>query len=146
MSPDAKLVAMGNDKGTIAACNLENGKVYGSVRVCFQEVGSISFSPDGEHIVSGFQDRIVRIWNIKLIENGHRVQGVQDGSTVRNFSLSGDGQRVLVLTVDPTISMWNALTGNKIAQFRPAEDREYVLSLRLAIESSFFYHSRMSHV
>lgn len=92
---------------------MENGKIFGVLHAGRRKIDSISFSPDGNSIVSGSTDGFVRIWKTMLVENTNQAQGDRGGEAVHSFAMSGNGERVLVQTVDRKISVWNALDGRK---------------------------------
>ena len=70
-------------------------------------VRSVSFSPDGKHIVSGSYDSTVRIWDAALGQAiGEPLRGHTD--SVRSVSFSPDGKRIVSGSVDDTIRIWDA--------------------------------------
>ncbi|KIM25798.1 hypothetical protein M408DRAFT_73853, partial [Serendipita vermifera MAFF 305830] len=77
-------------------------------------VNSVSFSRDGRHIVSGSNDRTIRVWDA---ETGATVTGPLEGHTgsVNSVSFSPDGRRIVSGSWDKTIFVWDAETGETLA-------------------------------
>jgi len=89
------------------SCEMVISNVGGSVR-------SVAFSPDGHHIVSGSDDRTIRLWNATT---GETVAGLFTGHTdsVNSVAFSPDGHHIVSGSDDQTIRVWNATTGAKVA-------------------------------
>src|ERR1700755_3646494 len=75
---------------------------------------SIAFSRDGQHIVSGSEDRTIRVWNAMT---GETAAGPFTGHTdwIRSVAFSPDGQHIVSGSFDRTIRVWNATTGETAA-------------------------------
>ncbi len=73
-------------------------------------VESVAFSPDGQHIVSGSDDRTIRVWNAKT---GETVAGPFSGhsNSVLSVAFSPDRQHIVSGSADQAICLWSALTG-----------------------------------
>src|SRR5260221_720893 len=70
-------------------------------------VTSVAYSPDGRHIVSGSDDKTIRMWDA---ETGVSVGGPLMGhsSWVRSVAYSPDGRHIVSGSNDRTIRIWNA--------------------------------------
>jgi uncharacterized ferredoxin-like protein len=77
-------------------------------------VTSVSFSPDGQHMVTAGQDGKVRIWNLSGQQLA-QFQGHQ--GAVTGVSFSRDGQRLVTTGQDGKVGIWN-LSGQQLAQFQ----------------------------
>jgi WD40 repeat protein len=74
---------------------------------------SVTYSPDGRHIISGSHDKTIRIWNA---ETGSTVGKPLEGHTdaVRSVVYSPDGRHIISASFDQTIRIWNAKTGSAV--------------------------------
>ncbi|KAF7974592.1 hypothetical protein HWV62_11868 [Athelia sp. TMB] len=79
-----------------------------------ETVVSVSYSPDGKHIVSGSWDRSICIWDA---ETGELVVGplTGHGDPVTSVKYSLDGRYIASGSSDRTIRIWDALTGEVVA-------------------------------
>ncbi|EMD36490.1 hypothetical protein CERSUDRAFT_156165 [Gelatoporia subvermispora B] len=76
-------------------------------------VVSVAFSPDGTRVVSGSQDRTVRIWNA---QTGDLLMDPLEGHnhTVTCVTFSPHGMHIVSGSHDATIRLWNARTGDLV--------------------------------
>ena len=75
-------------------------------------VNSVAFSPDGRRIVSGSQDRTIRIWNALTGECLRTIRGHQ--GPVEAVAFSPDGTSVVSGSKDNTVRMWDAESGTPL--------------------------------
>ena len=77
-------------------------------------VNSVTFSPNGQHIVSGSNDETIRVWDPMT---GETVAGPFTGHTnlVNSVAFSPDGQHIVSGSMDQTIRVWDAMTGETAA-------------------------------
>jgi WD40 repeat protein len=100
--------------------HVEHGQLshWPSLEMMISNVGSavccIAVSPDGQHIVSGSDDKTICVWNATT---GEMVAGPFTGHTdwVNSVAFSPDGQHIVSGSDDQTICVWNATTGEIVA-------------------------------
>ncbi|KAF5332389.1 hypothetical protein D9758_017365 [Tetrapyrgos nigripes] len=79
------------------------------------KVWDISISSDGGRIVSGSDDRTVRIWDAQTgTAIGEPLQGHED--EVLSVAFSPDGARIVSGSYDRTVRIWDAQTGTAIGE------------------------------
>jgi WD40 repeat protein len=71
----------------------------------------VTYSPDGQRIVSGSADKTAKVWDAwtgqeKLSLTGHT-------SVVTSVAYSPDGQRIVSGSNDTTVKVWDAQTGQE---------------------------------
>jgi WD40 repeat protein len=78
-------------------------------------VRSVAYSPDGQHIISGSDDKTIRIWDA---ETGAAVGKPLEGHTdcVWSVAYSPDGQHIISGSDDKTIRIWDAETGAAVGK------------------------------
>ncbi|KAE9392793.1 hypothetical protein BT96DRAFT_1023345 [Gymnopus androsaceus JB14] len=107
-----------------------------------ESVESVAISPDGKRVVSGSMDKTIRIWNAETGEQvvepilGHTIglhlldshqmeredwrtsSGTNIGTYrwVTSVGFSSDGKRVVSGSMDKTIRIWNAETGEQVVE------------------------------
>ncbi|KIJ58802.1 hypothetical protein HYDPIDRAFT_101954, partial [Hydnomerulius pinastri MD-312] len=76
-------------------------------------IASVAYSPDGQHIISGSDDKTVRIWNAST---GQLVTDPLQGHTasIHSVAYSPDGQHIVSGSFDKTIRIWNARAGQLV--------------------------------
>ncbi|KIK66265.1 hypothetical protein GYMLUDRAFT_929463 [Collybiopsis luxurians FD-317 M1] len=76
-------------------------------------INSVAFSPSGTKIVTGCDDRMVRIWDATTgAQLGHSLQGHEDWVT--SVAFSPDGTRIVSGSGDQTVRIWDANTGAQL--------------------------------
>ncbi|ETO20421.1 G-protein beta WD-40 repeats containing protein, partial [Reticulomyxa filosa] len=79
-------------------------------------VNSVQFSPDNTKIVSSFDDKTIRIWDIKLEREIKLLKGHSDG--VNDSQFTPDGNKVLSCSEDNTIRLWDVQSGKELMIFK----------------------------
>jgi len=71
-------------------------------------VRSVAFSPDGKKIVSGSDDKTIRVWDAQTgIQIAEPLYGHE--SSVRSVTFSPNGDKIISGSLDKTIRIWNTL-------------------------------------
>jgi WD40 repeat protein len=76
-------------------------------------VRSLAFSPNGAHIVSGSDDKTVRMWDAHTGKELAVLEGHSDH--VWSVAFSPDGAHIVSGSDDKTVRVWDAHTGKEIA-------------------------------
>jgi WD40 repeat protein len=73
-------------------------------------VYSVAFSPDGSKIISGSNDKTIRVWDASTgIEIVPPIRGHDD--SILSVAFSPDGSKIISGSADKTIRLWDASTG-----------------------------------
>jgi hypothetical protein len=82
-------------------------------------IQSIAVTPDGQRIITGSQDRTVRVWDAVtgrqlLVLQGHT-------RPVRSVAVTPDGQQIITGSADGTVKIWEAATPEQVARWKEHE-------------------------
>jgi WD40 repeat protein/serine/threonine protein kinase len=77
-----------------------------------QPVESVSFSPDGRHVLTVSRDAYARIWDAIT---GRPSLMLRHGDRVNSARYNPDGRRVVTASSDATSRIWNATNGAELA-------------------------------
>jgi WD40 repeat protein len=69
---------------------VSGGKEVASLAGHTNDVRSVAFSPDGQHIVSWSEDKLVTVWSVSA-----RMELAGHASIVRSVAFSPDGQHIV---------------------------------------------------
>ncbi len=91
-------------------------------------VRSVCFCPDSPWLVSGSDDRTVRLWDV---ESGHRVHVFeQPGDRVRAVAVSPDGQFAASGGDDFQVFLWNLKTFERVEALPTAPSRVWAVAFQ----------------
>ena len=75
-------------------------------------VNSVAFSPDGKHIVSGSEDKTVRIWDRESGKELQKLEGHE--GAVNSVAFSPDGKHIVSGSWDETVRIWDHASGKEL--------------------------------
>jgi WD40 repeat protein len=83
-----------------------------TLRGHYRYVTTVTFSPDGERIVSGGYDGKIRLWDATT--GGELMTLLGHTGPIRSAALSPDGERIVSAGRNKTIRVWDAATGSQV--------------------------------
>ncbi|KAJ1937148.1 general transcription repressor, partial [Linderina pennispora] len=100
-------MATGNKEAVLADENApKNGDLY---------IRAVCFSPDGKFLVTGAEDKQIRIWDIATKKIRHILAGHEQD--IYSLDFSPDGRTILSGSGDRTVRLWDLETGKNIHTF-----------------------------
>jgi WD40 repeat protein len=111
-SPQKDLLVSAQQDGTLILSD-QNGKTKSRFATKQRQIWWISFSPDGQWIVTR-SEKGTQIWTL----DGRKVHNFQQ---VRRVNFSPNGQQIATVSTDNTASLWD-LQGQRLATFRGPEN------------------------
>src|SRR5437868_15130521 len=78
----------------------------------------MEFSPDGQTVLTGSQDGMVRIWDVATREL--RFPPLKHQNWINVATFSPDGRTILTGDANGVTQLWNAATGERLGQPFPA--------------------------
>jgi WD40 repeat protein len=76
-------------------------------------ITSLEFSVDGKRVVTGGNDRLVRLWNGVSGKRIHELAGHR--GRVLDVAIAPDGAEIVSVSTDSTARVWDAATGSLVA-------------------------------
>ena len=77
-------------------------------------VYAVTFSSDGNWIVTGSFDKTVRVWDAATLETVHTLEG--SGGIVLDVALSPDSTRIASCALENNIRLWDRTEGKPLAE------------------------------
>ena len=87
-------------------------------------IHSVAFSPDGSIIISGSQDKTIRVWHAGF---GVQVRSPLRGhdESIRSVAFSPDGFKIVSGSYDMSIRVWDPMTG--VEMLPPFRGHDYLI-------------------
>ncbi|KAJ2414222.1 general transcription repressor [Coemansia sp. RSA 2530] len=99
-------VSTGNKECVLADDNApKNGDLY---------IRAVCFSPDGKYLVTGAEDKQIRIWDVARRTIRHVLTG--HDQDIYSLDFSPDGSMILSGSGDRTVRIWSLETGKEISK------------------------------
>jgi RNA polymerase sigma factor (sigma-70 family) len=117
-SPDGALLAMAGNKA-VRLWDAASGDERPPIEVPGGP-GRLAFSPDGKSLVTGGDDKTVRLW--ELASGKLRWEGAGHTEQIFSVDCSPDGKTILSGGWDRTVRLWDAATGKELHCFRGHEE------------------------
>ena len=80
----------------------------------------MAFSPDGKRIVTGSEDKTVKVWDAETGQEVLALKGHTDD--VSSVAFSPDGKRIVTGSEDRTVKVWDAETGQEVLALKGHTD------------------------
>ncbi|GJE99614.1 WD40 repeat domain-containing protein [Phanerochaete sordida] len=109
LSTDGKLLAAATSNA-ITIWRLQDGLTVQQLKRDghTDSIQQINFSPDGQHVVSGADDKLALVWDVKAGNIVHRLEGHEQD--VKYAAFSHDGAQIATRSND-SLRIWSASSG-----------------------------------
>jgi WD40 repeat protein len=118
-SPDGQSAIAGNYIGRVATLklwNVQTGQVTRTFNGHSDKILAVSFSSEGNSILSGSEDHTIKLWNVNTGQTLHTFTG--HTGPVNAVAFSPDGHYALSGSDDKTIKLWDIKNRQEIRTFR----------------------------
>ncbi|MET0237849.1 MAG: protein kinase [Kibdelosporangium sp.] len=120
-SPDGRTLAVTLSGGKVGLCNLADPGSELTILAGHNGIAAdAEFSPDGQTLVTGGSDRLVRLWRVRDGE----PTGVLTGhdATVRRVTFSPDGRTLATASQDHALRLWDTASLQPLGRLDRHED------------------------
>jgi WD40 repeat protein/DNA-binding SARP family transcriptional activator len=114
-SPSGDRFAAADDINTLWIWNALSGAQLSPLDANHGPVRSVQWSHDGRYLVSAHVDNLARIWDV---QGKDPPLDLEHDASVQFAAWSPDDSQVATGTADGRITIWDALTGQKLRQWR----------------------------
>jgi len=112
MSPDGRLMAWGDEDGTVTIWDYQAGRPLHVDSRSSARVWSVAFSPDGRYLASADIQTNITLWDV---DSGERIVSFQNLNQVLSVSWSPDSRRIAA-AVGPRVVVWDVADKTQITQ------------------------------
>ena len=112
-SPDGKYVAVPFRYG-IGLLDAQTGQHRAVLQTSdrYSFISTVAFSADGRYLVSGSQDKLVRIWDMRSLRERSKLTGHQSGICV--VAISPNGQLAASASFDNKVKIWDVKRAQEV--------------------------------
>jgi WD40 repeat protein/serine/threonine protein kinase len=113
LAPDAASLVVGRADGHLVTLDADSGRVVHDLAAAHAEaVNAVRMTPDGQTLISGGSDDVVRIWRRRADGAGWDAGAVLAcGGDVINAAISPDGKTIAVTARPGNLQLWDLSTG-----------------------------------
>lgn len=111
-NPERRIFATGAEQGRVSIWNLDTGEWQRRIAAHSSPVLSLVFSADGKWLVSGSQNKTIKVWDLNCLDD-KPLYMIENAHLSEVFSLAiSDSRQILVSGgADRTVKLWNLATG-----------------------------------
>ena len=120
LSPTRKELALIGVKGgqnVVLIVNLENGQITHTLSGHTAAIRSVGFSTDGNKLVSGGDDKSVRLWDLRNPAKPDLAKIEALPAAITAVGTNGDGTVILAGGADNTLKLFNPVDGMVVKEF-----------------------------
>lgn len=138
-SPDGERIAVSTTDGNVSVWEIESGKRLQTFESRSGQM-SLAWSPDGKYLASGFIN--ISIWDTTTGKVFKTLKG--HDYYVYSLAFSPDGKLLASASLDTTIGIWDAGSGEIIRKIEPAgfsrtwKDKTIVDSIKVPVTAAAF--------
>jgi WD40 repeat protein len=111
VSPGGRHVAIGRANGALQIIDVDARSVLSNKDAHRGPVWAVAFSPDGQTLASGGEDRQARLWSAADLKPGPLLE--ESAHEIRTLAFAPDGHRLASGSVAGLIRIWDTKTGDK---------------------------------
>lgn len=132
VSKDGKLVATGDDRGTVTIWSVADGKQAYTLEGTAKSIELLEFSPDGKKIAFTDSNRVIHLWN--LSQNLHYTFEKRHLLDINRILFTSDSNILLSGGDDFQIYIWDIPSGRALNNF-PASQK--IIDMNLSSDDEY---------